>query len=534
MSRTLRDLSSVFPRSQGRDSDQIQTNMLRKTFPAGQDPRICVVGAGMAGLRCAEVLLNSGFEVTILEARDRIGGRIHQLDHMGHMIDMGPNWIHGTHNNPILELAKASNASLHSWTDGINLVHEGGQLLPQEQGELLSEQMWSIVGDAFRHSHENCESISPRDSLFDYFKSRNATDNKRKELHTSQYNPSSPIDRQRLLWAAEMWGSFVGDAVQRQSLKFFWLEECIEGENLFLSSTYKSVLDRVARIPLQQANIELGKAVIKIESSLEHENSGSRIRVTTKDGKQYQFDEVVVTTPLGWLKKNLKAFEPPISPRITQAIQSISYGNLEKVYLTFHRAFWQDSVNQDEPNEQRQTFSDFTQWIHPTYAAETNPDSWTQSAVNLAALEGTNAQPSLLFYIFGACSKHLTGLVASKSSVEQHQILDDFFRPYYSRLPNYDVSAPYCSPEGIKVTSWSTDEYAGFGSYCNFQVGLENADKDIEAMRNGMPERGVWLAGEHTAPFIAVGTTTGAYWSGEGVAERIVEAYRGFRHRVET
>lgn len=37
-------------------------------------------------------------------------------------------------------------------------------------------------------------------------------------------------------------------------------------------------------------------------------------------------------------------------------------------------------------------------------------------------------------------------------------------------------------------------------------------DKDIEALRKGCPERGVWFAGEHTAPFVALGTTTGAYW----------------------
>ena len=40
-----------------------------------------------------------------------------------------------------------------------------------------------------------------------------------------------------------------------------------------------------------------------------------------------------------------------------------------------------------------------------------------------------------------------------------------------------------------------------------------------------MPERGVWLAGEHTAPFVALGTVTGAWWSGEGVGRRIVAAY---------
>lgn len=56
------------------------------------------------------------------------------------------------------------------------------------------------------------------------------------------------------------------------------------------------------------------------------------------------------------------------------------------------------------------------------------------------------------------------------------------------------------------------------------KAGLE-LDEDIEALRAGMPDRGVWLAGEHTAPFVALGTVTGAWWSGEGVGRRIVAAY---------
>jgi NADPH-dependent glutamate synthase beta subunit-like oxidoreductase len=38
--------------------------------------KVGIVGAGLAGLRCAEILISEGVEVTILEARDRIGGRV--------------------------------------------------------------------------------------------------------------------------------------------------------------------------------------------------------------------------------------------------------------------------------------------------------------------------------------------------------------------------------------------------------------------------------------------------------------------------
>lgn len=42
-------------------------------------PHVGIVGAGISGLRCADVLLSQGFEVTILEARNRIGGRVSAL-----------------------------------------------------------------------------------------------------------------------------------------------------------------------------------------------------------------------------------------------------------------------------------------------------------------------------------------------------------------------------------------------------------------------------------------------------------------------
>ena len=91
---------------------------------------VCIVGAGVSGLRCAEVLAQEGLKVTILEGRDRIGGRvscsrcpirrsrahmhqIYQSSQQGHLLDLyilpplceklpllsltstrGPNWIH--------------------------------------------------------------------------------------------------------------------------------------------------------------------------------------------------------------------------------------------------------------------------------------------------------------------------------------------------------------------------------------------------------------------------------------------------------
>lgn len=78
-------------------------------------PKICIIGAGISGLRCADILIQHGFRVTVLEARDRLFGRAHQATlPSGTLIDLGPNWVHGTDHNPILDLAKETGTALHS------------------------------------------------------------------------------------------------------------------------------------------------------------------------------------------------------------------------------------------------------------------------------------------------------------------------------------------------------------------------------------------------------------------------------------
>lgn len=52
-------------------------------------PHVCVVGAGFAGLRCADVLVSRGVKVTILEGRDRLGGRVGSSTSMAECLAKG-------------------------------------------------------------------------------------------------------------------------------------------------------------------------------------------------------------------------------------------------------------------------------------------------------------------------------------------------------------------------------------------------------------------------------------------------------------
>lgn len=506
---------------------------VQTSHQAGQTPHIGIIGAGLAGLRCADILLQQGFRVTILEGRDRIGGRLYQ-DRLanGHVIDVGPNWIHGTEDNPILELARETNTATWSWESASCVYDEDGRPYAPDEGAAYSTMMWDIVQAAFRHSNKHSADIDPGESLLDFFRAK---------LRETIPETTEGWRRKRdiVLQMADLWGAFVGSPVEQQSLKFFWLEECIDGENLYCAGTYAKILERIAAPALEGATVRYGAVVAKIHARAQPADDGP-VRVTLATGAQLAFDELVVTCPLGWLQRNPGAFEPPLPAHLTRAINSISYGCLEKVYISFPRAFWLASgdgadVAGNESSHQKsrtpRTMTGFAQWLAPRFAPETNPSRWTVEVLELASLAAPGssaaAHPTLLFYTYGAQSAHLVAqLAALPTQPQRDAFLCAFFAPYYARLPGYAAADPGCRPTCCYATAWLADDLAGRGSYANFQVGLETGDADIRAMRDGWPAAGVWLAGEHTAPFVALGTATGAYWSGESVARRVGEAYR--------
>lgn len=137
----------------------------------------------------------------------------------GHMVDLGPNWIHGTDHNPILDLAKETATLTHTWEEQVNIFGEDGK--PLRDGKILSDVMWGIIVQAFKHSAKHTSTIDPDESLYDFFVE--------KVQDAFPRGPEADREREIVMQMSELWGAFVGSPVQQQSLKFFWLEECIDG-----------------------------------------------------------------------------------------------------------------------------------------------------------------------------------------------------------------------------------------------------------------------------------------------------------------
>ena len=89
--------------------------------------------------------------------------------------------------------------------------------MSQEKTQKHSEIVWGIIADAFKLSNAESASIPSSKSLLDFFKEKV----KEKDLEDES--------KKLVLQMCRIWGDFVGDIIDKQSLKYFWLEECIEG-----------------------------------------------------------------------------------------------------------------------------------------------------------------------------------------------------------------------------------------------------------------------------------------------------------------
>jgi len=119
---------------------------------ANAEPRrVVVVGAGIAGAAAAARLRAAGVQAVVVEARDRIGGRIHTDRSWGAPIELGAAWIHGVTGNPVTSLATGSGLPLvpMDWEDAITRDTVTGRPSPAaDAADARLERLTDALADA--------------------------------------------------------------------------------------------------------------------------------------------------------------------------------------------------------------------------------------------------------------------------------------------------------------------------------------------------------------------------------------------------
>ena len=121
--------------------------------------------------------------------------------------------------NPILELARKTGTEVHSWSPKTLIVDTNGILLDNNSADRALQTVWKILEEALEYSKSESEQIDNTKSLYDFFE-----DQCERALRD---RVMSKEEADVVLRMSEMWGAYVGVRVQRQSLKYFFLEDCI-------------------------------------------------------------------------------------------------------------------------------------------------------------------------------------------------------------------------------------------------------------------------------------------------------------------
>lgn len=258
---------------------------------------VVVIGAGISGLAAAKKLKENGFDVIVLEAQDKVGGRLRTNRTLGVAFDEGASWIHGTNGNPLTNLAQQAGMNT-AFTDDESLVcyDIGGVLRSDIAFDNAAAELETILS-TLKNSGSVTQSF---ETVFN-------------NLHPTKVN-----DR---LWKflLSTYITFdLGDLDKVSSTLYDEGEE-FSGEERISTNGY----DIIPNFLANGLNIQLNQRVSKIDYS----NSKAKI---SHNGTITEADYVLVTVPLGVLKSGNIQFVPALPTAKQTAIQKVGMNCVNK------------------------------------------------------------------------------------------------------------------------------------------------------------------------------------------------------------
>ena len=296
-----------------------------------------VIGAGIAGLSAARGLRDAGHTVTVLEARDRIGGRIHTSRLWPDApVDLGASWIHGVNGNPLTELAADARAQTAMTSYDSTQLHIAPSL--QATGVRGRGDAWTsrVVEEAIEAAKNSSHDLSLREAIDRVHPParRSAIQHAQLEFHL-----------------AGNYEQELAGAVAQLSAWSLDDDEAFGGGDVLFPGGY----DQITRFLANDLDIRVNAVVSQVrwgEGSAE---------ITLDSGEVHRADQVVVTVPLGVLKSDALRFIPDLPGDKRQAIERLGMGLLNKLFLRFDSVFWPAEYDWHELI--KETPGRFSQWV---------------------------------------------------------------------------------------------------------------------------------------------------------------------------
>ena len=421
-----------------------------------------VVGAGIAGVTAARLLAGEGRRVVVLEARDRVGGRMHTDRAAGFCVDRGASWIHGIEGSAVWDLARALEVPTIEFTVGS--FQAGGRPIADHDahGRLLdAEESARWVADVAEADAALMRLVAGLPHGISYL---DATEQVLAGLGWDAERTQNVREffRHRV---EEQCGAWIGD-LDAHGLD----EDLIDGDEVIFPRGYDELPLAVA----EGLDIRLEHVVTAVSWA------ESGVVVTTSAGETFAAASAVVTVPLGVLKAGTIAFEPPLPESVAGPVERLGMGVFNKIFLQFPERFWEDGVYA----------------IRQLGAAGERWHSW----YDVSAVSGT---PMLLTFAAGPLGREV-------QEWSDDEIVADVLAALRSMYP----AVP--APTARWITRWGHEPFTE-GSYSYIATGASHADHDDAAG----PVGGVLhFAGEATWGEEPA-TVEGALRSGHRAAERI-------------
>ncbi len=432
----------------------------------GPVERVVVVGAGIAGLTVANALAHAGVACVVVEARDRVGGRLHTIDLAGCPVDMGGSWIHHPIGNPMRAFADQVGVGCR---DGDPLPEmaafdfgESRRLSPGEVGAELSTLYEAFPAAIDRLRRELGPDASAAEGI---------------DAFVEGADLSPTVARRARQGLRALIEGESADLSEHQSLRWMWNEFEYEGSFFgdLPSGGYRSLVQAVADGTDVRLNFDVAQVAVETDG----------VNVRSAAGPPEDGSHVVVTVPLGVLKDRRPQFSPALPPDRLGAIDRLGFGRFEKVVLTFDQAFWR------------------TAGLPHLMLFPRDPDESTMWVIGHDAF---GAGPTLVFFIFHGVAGRVLDTTPGDAADWVYGLLTEA------------IGATCPEPNAVAVTSWATDPYS-LGAYSHIPPGAAPADADLL----GEPLHGRLLfAGEHTQSARLV-YTDGAMTSGIREAKRLLQ-----------